>query len=101
MGAGCVADETPSTILMSKSSSETPLCAPDAEVFTRLVVPASRSRTNTSGEPLVSPGTRLSACDQKVTKRPLPLTEGLRLTSLAGAPDDDALTSTIRPFLRA
>ena len=38
--------------------------------LTRRVVPVWRSRTKTSGVPLVSPGTRLVASEVKATKRP-------------------------------
>src|SRR5438552_3012338 len=44
--------------------------APAEEMLTRSVVPVSRSRTNTSVTPLVSPGTRLVASLGNVTKRP-------------------------------
>ena len=44
--------------------------APLDETLTRSVVPVCRSRTKTSGSPLVSPLTRLPPRDSKATKRP-------------------------------
>ena len=41
---------------------------PLVETETRVVVPASMSRTNTSMRSLVSPGTRFVALDSKVTR---------------------------------
>lgn len=49
-------------------------CVPSLATLARSVVPVWRSRTKTSGEPLVSPGTRLQALDRKATKRASPLT---------------------------
>ena len=45
-------------------------CAPDDETLTRSVVPACRSRRNTSATLLVSSGTSEVASLQKTTKRP-------------------------------
>ena len=53
---------------------------PDELTLTRVVVPVWRSCTNTSVEPLVSPGTRLSAQLQNATKRPSGLTDGETLS---------------------
>src|SRR5689334_10404239 len=41
-----------------------------ALTLTRQLVPATTSRTNTSGMPLVSPGTRFDAALMKATNRP-------------------------------
>ena len=43
------------------------------------VVPATRSRTNTSTKPLVSPATRLDASLEKATYRPSGVMSGARL----------------------
>src|SRR5437762_4951613 len=50
---------------------------PALSTLTRSVVPVRRSWTNTSGRPLVSPGTRLDAPETKATNRPLALIDGL------------------------
>src|SRR5205814_1751554 len=49
----------------------------EESTLTRSVVPVCRSWTNTSMEPLVSPGTRLAASEAKATKRPSALIAGL------------------------
>ena len=69
-------------------------CVPFEWMFRRLVMPSRRSWTQMSIRPFVSPPTRLVAADSKVTHRPLPLIDGLRLnpwTRLgAGGVDADA-----------
>jgi len=45
-------------------------CLPVLVTLTRVVVPVTRSRTNTSTEALVSPGTRVSAYESNRTYRP-------------------------------
>ena len=57
-------------------------CAPAVETLTRPVVPAVRSRTNTSLTPLVSPETRFDAYDANATYRPSPLQKGCSLLPL-------------------
>ena len=52
---------------------------PPVATLTRSVRPVRRSRTNTSSAPLVSPGTRLVACELKATKRPSVESAGKRL----------------------
>jgi hypothetical protein len=74
------------------------------------VVPATRSHTNTSVAPSLSPGTWVSAADANATKRPSALIDGtsllfsacppvlLRLTSSgAGVPTARSTTNTCRP----
>ena len=56
---------------------------PSPATLTRSVVPACRSRTNTSRTPLVSPATRLVAVEVNTTKRPSALIPGLPLVSFA------------------
>src|SRR4029450_6773852 len=50
------------------------------------VVAATRSRTNTSDAPSLSPGTRVSAADANATKRPSALIDATSLLSSACAP---------------
>ena len=52
------------------------------DTLTRRVVPSFRSRTNTSAEKLVSPGTRFVASELKETYRPCELIAGLWLLAL-------------------
>ena len=48
------------------------LSEPSVATLTRRVVPAARSRTNTSTKPLASPATRSAASEPKATNRPSP-----------------------------
>ena len=50
---------------------------PPGPTDSRVVVPWSRRRTNTSSSPLASPGTRLSAKEAKATTPPSALIDGL------------------------
>src|SRR3954454_14732241 len=72
-------------------------CAPVAARLARTVVPAARSRTNTSVRPLVSPGTRLAACDRKATRRPSAEIEGEKLGPEARPPLDGTLIRLVLP----
>lgn len=56
-----------------------------------------RSWTNTSRRPLVSPGTRLLASDQKATKRPSAEIRGAPLSSLPGLFPESTLTRLVTP----
>jgi hypothetical protein len=64
---------------------------------TSVVVPALRSRTNTSVtlSPLVSPATRSWASDRKAITLPSPLSDGLDDTPLPWAPDGPTLTRVV------
>jgi hypothetical protein len=73
------------------------LCAPPRPTLTRRVVPAPTSRTNTSGWPLVSPGTRLVASDEKATKRPSAETAGSPPDPLACTPPGPTFTRSVLP----
>src|SRR4051812_9630934 len=88
-GTRLVADEKKATVVPATSIAGSVLarlpCSPSLLTLTRAVVPAARSRTNTSGQApgvsskkggqrFVSPSTRLVATESKVTSRPSPLT---------------------------
>src|SRR6266550_2456689 len=83
-----------------------PRLAPSAGVasnptLTSLVWPVSRSRTNTSSNPLVSPGTRFVAPEVNATKRPSALTDGSRLKPSACLPLLLTLTRSVLPLARS
>src|SRR3954466_10944120 len=63
--------------------------------LTRFVVPALRSRMKISDWPFVSLGTRSLAADQKATKRPPALIEGLELDAFASPPPIATLTTVV------
>src|SRR5438552_10226937 len=75
--------------------------APAEEMLTRPVVPVSRSRTNTSVTPLVSPGTRLVASLGNATKRPSAEMAGAKLVPFASAPAEETLTRSVVPVTRS
>ena len=70
---------------------------PALSTLTRSVIPVCRSRTNTSCDPLVSPGTRLVAREAKATKRPSALSAGSELTPFASVPALSTLTRSVVP----
>src|SRR2546428_31025 len=76
-------------------------CAPCEPTLTRVVLPALRSRTNTSLTPFVSPPTSLAALDKKATKRPSAEIEGPSLSPLPCAPWESTLTRVVFPVLRS
>src|SRR2546428_83045 len=76
-------------------------CAPWESTLTRLVLPALRSRTNTSLAPFVSPPTRLVAIELKATKRPSAEIEGTTLSPFSCAPWESTLTRLVLPALRS
>src|SRR5438445_6238564 len=76
-------------------------CAPWEATLTRLVLPALRSRTNTSLAPFVSPPTRLLALDRNATKRPSAEIGAAKLSPLACAPWELTLTRVVLPVLRS
>src|SRR5438552_3772355 len=76
-------------------------CAPCEATLTRLVLPAFRSRTNTSLAPFVSPPTRLLALDRNATKRPSAEIGAAKLSPLACAPWELTLTRVVLPVLRS
>ncbi|WP_088286768.1 hypothetical protein [Kineosporia sp. A_224] len=65
----------PSALTVASPDSAS-ACAPAPDTLTRVVVPATTSRRNTSHVPFVSPGTRSDASDSKATYRPSALIEG-------------------------
>src|SRR6266516_4102455 len=69
--------------------------------LTSLVWPVSRSRTNTSSNPFVSPGTRFVAREVNATKRPSALTDGSRLKPSACLPLLLTLTRSVSPLARS
>src|SRR5439155_233563 len=72
--------------------------------LTRSVVPVHRSRTNTSCHPLVSPGTRWVAREEKATKRPSALIAGLLRVSpplFASFPALSTFTRSVVPVRRS
>src|SRR5439155_24492956 len=69
--------------------------------LTREVFARTRSRTNTSPTPLLSPATRFEAFDAKLTNAPLALIAGAADAPLAGAPSRPALTSEVVPVCRS
>ena len=72
------------------------------DTLTRRVVPSFRSRTNTSLESLVSPGTRFDASELKATYRPSELIAGPKLTSpLPWVSVLDTLTRRVVPSFRS
>jgi len=70
---------------------------PSLATPTRPVVPASRSRTNASATPLVSPGTRFEATDTNATLRPLPEIDGAYEPPFAATPPTPTLTIVVVP----
>src|SRR3954453_3971136 len=68
---------------------------------TRRIEPVRRSRTNASGRPLVSPGTRLEAAETNATQwgasREVPSSPGRDEGPLAGAPPMPPETSRVAP----
>jgi hypothetical protein len=69
------ATKRPSALIAGSRLSPLPWTLP-LETLTRVVVPAWRSRTNTSNAPLVSPPTRSVAFEAKAMNRPSPLIAG-------------------------
>src|SRR5439155_16786291 len=76
-------------------------CAPWESTLTRLVLPAFRSRTNTSLAPFVSPPTRLLALDRNATKRPSAEIDAAKLSPLPCAPSELTLTRVVLPVFRS
>jgi hypothetical protein len=74
---------------------------PSAATLTRVVWPVTRSWTKMSVLPLVSPGTRLVADDEKETKRPSPLRSGPLLLPFASLPLLVTLTRWVLPLARS
>src|SRR5208283_5066495 len=72
-----------------------------APTLTRQFVPATRSRTNTSGMPLLSFGTRFDALLMKATNRPSGVMTGLVEAPFAAPPLVDTLTSVVVPATRS
>jgi hypothetical protein len=75
--------------------------APALLVLTSAVVPARRSRTNTSGRLLASPATRFEANDVYATNRPSALTAGAVELSLPCVPASSRLIASYRPVARS
>ena len=71
------------------------------EIIGKLREPVWRSWTNTSSQPLVSPGTRLEAREWKATKRPSALMEGVQLVPLPWLPAESRLTLVVSPVWRS
>ena len=94
------ATDSPSP-LMHASRHARLLWVPAALTLTRSVVWASRSRTNTSYFPLVSPVTRLVAHEQKATYRPSALIEGVSDAPSACEPPVATLTRSVVPVRRS
>src|SRR4051812_49104893 len=69
--------------------------APVELTLTRVVTPVRRSRTKTSGTPLLSPRTRFGAVDAKATNRPSAEIDGRPLVPAAGVPSTVTLTSDV------
>ena len=76
-------------------------CRPPMPTETRTVVPALRSRTNTSCFPLVSPGTRLVDVEENAMKRPLREMTASSLPALPSAPPIPGLARTVVPVFRS
>src|SRR5215210_9098127 len=76
-------------------------CRPRELTETRRIEPLRRSRTNASGRPLVSPGTRFDAAETNATQwgatREVPSTDGRVEGPLAGCPPIPADASTVSP----
>src|SRR5262249_11977057 len=70
-------------------------CTPFESTLTRFVVPVRRSRTKTSGRPLVSPGNRFEAKLSKATWRPSPEKQGEADWALACAPLESTLAREV------
>src|ERR1035437_2886850 len=75
--------------------------ASNAPTLTRQFVPAIKSRTKTSGMPLVSPGTRFDALLMKATYRPSGVMTGSVEAPFADAPFVETLTSVVVPATRS
>src|SRR5215204_529711 len=76
------------------------LVGPLGQADTSWVVPAARSRMNTSWKPLVSPGTRFEAEESKATYRPSRDSAGSALRLLAGTPPAPTETNWVVLVLR-
>src|SRR2546422_463512 len=76
-------------------------CVPCEATLTRLVLPALRSRANTSLAPFVSPPTRLLALDRNATNRPSAEIGAAKLSPLACAPWELTLTRLVLPVFRS
>src|SRR6266508_2882130 len=72
-------------------------CAPPVPTETRCVVPATRSRTNTSVAPFVSSGTRFEAHEVNATALPLAEIDGARLRLSGCAPPGATDTRVVVP----
>src|SRR5439155_23969597 len=75
----------PSALMLGAPPPKLP-CPPELSTLTRSVMPVWRSRTNASGSPFVSPGTRLDATDSNATNRPSALIADRWLWSLPRHP---------------
>ena len=95
------ATKRPSALIAGEGELLPSAWAPVVVRLTRSVLPVSRSRTNTSTTPLVSPGTRLVAPDWKATKRPSALIAGNPLVSLPSSPALETLTRSVVPACRS
>ena len=76
----------PLELIATIDEAQMMLCSPSALMLTRVVVPSSRSRTNTSHNWLSSPATRLSAHERKATSRPSAEITAQLLTPFASPP---------------
>jgi hypothetical protein len=74
---------------------------PLRSTLTRVVTPATRSRTNTSSTPLVSPPTRFRAEDLKATYRPSADTDGSPLAPAPGLPSTATLINVVAATVAA
>jgi len=70
-------------------------CAAPVPPLTFVVDPARRSCTNTSRNPLVSPGTRFVAAESNMTNRPSALIDPWKLSWLACPPPPRTLTRSV------
>src|SRR5208337_4130957 len=86
---------------MGEYELELPGPEPFRFALTRVVVPFCRSRSNTSTELFVSPGTKLAAELENTTYRPLLLMETSEEMPAAGRPFVSALTRMFVPVFKS
>jgi hypothetical protein len=80
---------------VTKLGSKSGVCSSVLLTLTRSVVPAWRSRTNTSYSSLVSPTMRFEGLESKATNRPFALIASSRLLPFPSTPELPTLTRSV------
>src|SRR5205085_7839081 len=90
------ATNRPSSLKGAKSRRDPPFASEPSEATdTRSVTPVTRSRTNVSATPFVSPSTRFVASDTKEANRESKLTIGAKLCWFDSIPTEETLTRSV------